>query len=289
MKQDLLEQLGDLARGQQAPPCGDERFEALTRGELDNAEQEQLQRDSQTSACRRAVYEASVPFDEGARDRFFQAAKQGLGEGTGSAPHEPEAAPGEDGPDEEKPAAEVIPLHRRPVVRGLTGGGLLLAAAALAILLVRPTPHPALPTYELRMSGGEQAMRSADAAAAGVPVIGPESMMRLVLRPSVPSSDGVAARAFLVDEDGFADGKARRAQSVTPLDLPARVSPEGAVRIDVPGDVVVHHTSNDRAWLVVAIGYEHAMPVTGSELVAASTGDQEACRVVARSIRVREP
>ncbi len=150
-------------------------------------------------------------------------------------------------------AAPVISLaaarrRRRRMVSGALG---VVAAAAAAVLLLIPRVEP-LPGYALLHSGGDAQVR-ADPAATAVAEqrLRVGSRLRLVLRPSSKVEGPVAVRAF---------ARAVGAAAATELALPAEISPDGGVKIDVEvgGDVALAPGDWD---LFLAVGRPDVLPV----------------------------
>lgn len=94
--------------------------------------------------------------------------------------------------------AEVIALPRRR--RWIPAAAAVVAlAAGLLLFALRPVTveGPRLPAYSLELVGGDKPVRSADQTAAR-PLLRPDSLLQLTLRPPTAVDAGVQARAFLV-------------------------------------------------------------------------------------------
>jgi hypothetical protein len=282
MSRELLDELAEVAREEQEPPTGDARLDALMRGELDADQERQLRAEKGVSEEGRAAYEASRPFDGTARERFLARATSEL-KATASPSSAVETAT--QGADAEARVAPVVPIRSKPIAKFFATGGLLLAAAALVLLLLRPAAQPGLPAYDFRMAGGEQSLRASSAEDPTGPVLGPGSAVQLLLRPTVPAKASVAARAFVVEEGSWANGRVANLRGVHALDLVAEISQEGAVRIDVPGEAVTRHVSAETAWLVVVVAPSESVPNTAAQLAA----EDGAVQRFARRVRVRTP
>jgi hypothetical protein len=142
----------------------------------------------------------------------------------------------------------VIRFRRTPVGRALTWLAPLAAAAALALVLLRPSAAPELPEYRLDASSGERTLRSADPAPVAVPRYGPGSRIELVLRPSTAVRGPVAARAFLL-----------QGGEVKPWPVAVEVAPEGAVRIAGPVEALLPRVSGELE-ILLAVGRPDALP-----------------------------
>lgn len=247
MNRDLLEQLAEIAREEQEPVRGDPRFEQLAQDALDDETIRALE-DADASDEHRATVEASRPFDQRARNAFFERAKQGLEEA-------------DDGHADVVPAPRdnVVPLRRKRWYAGMAAVGSALAAAAVLVLLLRPAAHQPLPEYALDVAGGEQIMRSAGEQSEIV--LGPGSLVRLVLRPAKPVEGPIEARTFVATADGD--------ESIRAVALATDASEVGALRVDLPGDVLVKVFPEGAARVIVAIGRPGTLPDSPRELLQA--------------------
>jgi hypothetical protein len=125
-------------------------------------------------------------------------------------------------------SAQVTRLPARPRRwRWLAVAAAPVAAAAVAVLALR-TPRPSgieLPPYELIVEGNQGTTRADEPAAPGDVIhVARGGRLTFVLRPRSPVTARVGARAWLDD------GKA-----LTPWNVAAKVSAEGALRIDASG------------------------------------------------------
>lgn len=237
MKRDLLDELAELAREEQAPVRGDARFEQLAEGTLDDDELRALE-ESDSSEEHRATVQASRPLGETARERFLERAKTELADTPSRA---------------ERSEAKVLPIRPKRW-GGLTAAAAgLLAAAAIVTFLLRPAGDAGLPGYAMTVTGGEQTMRSPGTAERLV--LGPGSSARLVLRPDVPVEGRVGAVTFLE-----AGGR------ILPIELEAVTSDEGAVRIEVPGREMAAAGRGAEVRLIVVIGRPDELPRTPDAL-----------------------
>ena len=158
MSRDPLDALGELARSEERP--SDERWEALTRGEMPAEELAELERRAETDPEIARMLELHRPLDREARQRI-------VGRLT---------------------PAKVVPLWQRVVTVAVP----LAAAAALVLWLAQPAHVSPLPAYQLSASG-ESAVRS-DPSTAGPIRLTPGSQLRLVIRPATAVEGDVAVR-----------------------------------------------------------------------------------------------
>ncbi len=199
MNQDdqLLRQLGELAREPGSGSAFDERWERLAAGTLSAEEETELRRLAETSDEARAAYEAFRPLG-----RDFQA-------GVVRAIRE-------------QTSARVLPFRRRAA--RFAGWGAAAAAAAALVLLVRP-PAP-LPDYEAKMSGGTQELRGEIAESAETiqppPAFAPGDRFQVTMRPHTGLSrvEPLETRVCVV-----------RGGEVRTVDAQAEVDAGGAARV----------------------------------------------------------
>lgn len=196
---DLLSRLGRVAREEAEREARDldERWDGLARGELSEAEAEELRRENPEA------YEAFRPLDEDFKDQVAERLRG-------------------------RPPGRVLPFPRR----GSTWGWVVAAsglAAVLTLLLLLPSGPTSLPDYALVVEGGARTQRSEapDAAmSAGVPrVLRPGDRLEVLLRPETAVEGEVAATASLVPTDSL---EGRQSKDVTPW---LEVAESGAVRL----------------------------------------------------------
>lgn len=130
--------------------------------------------------------------------------------------------------DERADLAEVVPL--RPRWRRWVGAGAgvaLAAAAAVLLVMSGPSAEP-LPSYEMSWKGGAKVVRSGDTrwtpASEAAPVLREGDRLELALRPSVKVEGEIGARVV-----------ATRGDATRELQPEVRVSPDGALRLQLEG------------------------------------------------------
>ena len=254
MTRELLDQLAEIAREEQEPVRADPRFEQLTEGQLDEETIRALE-EADESDEHQATFQASRPFDEKARDAFFERAKQGLQERPdtqGEGERDANATP-------PRQVDNVIPLWRNRWYAGLAAAGSALAAAAVIVLLLRPAGQEPLPDYVLSVAGGEQTMRSGDEKTEIV--LGPGSHVRLVLRPEKPVDGPLETRTFVATTEGN--------ESIRAVELTTDISKAGALRVELPGDALVKVLPEGAARVIVAVGRTGTLPDSPRELLDA--------------------
>lgn len=194
---DLLSRLGRVARDEAERETRelDERWDALARGELSEAEAEELRRENPQA------YEAFRPLEEGFKDQVMERLRE-------RPPGRALAFPG-----------------RRP-----TWGWVVAAsglAAVLVLLILLPAVPAALPGYALVVEGGARTLRSeAPAEAPSGPAeatrLGPGDRLEVLLRPETAVAGRVEARAWLEIEGSG---------EIRDLTGRLRVADSGAVRL----------------------------------------------------------
>jgi hypothetical protein len=228
----LLKELARLAREQQAKEA-DTRWDALAAGTLSPEEVERLREEARTSPEAAAAWELFRPMEADFRSEVVQQARQSLG----AAPAAPTRA-----------AAPARVLRPRSWWQWAVPAAL---AASLMIVVLGPwRGGPALPSYEIRLSGATRTLRSASPE----PRTGPAAFadgnrFELVLTPESSAGEDVEARAFVVEGDRLRELQAP---------APSRSS-DGAVRIagvvgqDVP-------LPRGEFTLLVAVGRPGSLP-----------------------------
>jgi hypothetical protein len=204
----LLEAVGALAREEAARGPDAQATVALERlaaGDLSPEEHARLVGDLPRETV--ALYE---PLDTAFQARATEAALAGLGLSTAR----PTTAPPRSG-------ATVVPLPAPPAARRrlMMVAVPLLAAAGVALWVMRPAPPPVLADYTLEIVGGEAVTR-AEPTRTAVPTVGPGSRLVLQMRPSREAAAPVVAQAWLV-----------RNGELRPWPVAPELSPTGAVRI----------------------------------------------------------
>ncbi|MES2643360.1 MAG: hypothetical protein V4850_28000 [Myxococcota bacterium] len=212
MSDEPIDELARLARERRGRV--DPRWDALTRGELGEAERAALL--AEDDAARLA------PLFEPLGDAFADAMTARL---LGGAP----AARIDEAPPDvvplRAPAAEPAPRpppRLRPWMR-VAAPLLALAAAALLTVSLRDpdgVPDP-LPAYALEVQGGDRALRAGEAPVADVLRLSPGSRVTVVARPERDVVSPVTAEARVVP----------RAGNPVPWSGGLEVSPAGAVRL----------------------------------------------------------
>jgi hypothetical protein len=190
----LLEALGAQAREPEMEARLEERWDqwhAYAAGESDGEGLEAP-----------ALREVLRPFEAEDLDRFTDAAAEALGVA-----------------DTSEPARETTAEVRRGPARWWVRGAVAMAAAAVLLVVLRPTSGPdALPPYAIALAGGERAVRGDEGPRTFPPRFAPASRVEIVLRPETPGPAPVVS-AFLLQHG------ARQPWAATP-----DIAPGGAVR-----------------------------------------------------------
>lgn len=246
--EDLLQALGELARDRERDAMRrPDVWSRLAHGELSARELSELEARAATDPPIELSLRAYRPLSNETRDRIFDAlsatlpartepalaggaedalverAVAALTEGAEptKAPTPPSAAP-----------AEVVSLDaRRRLLRIVTPlTGVLMAAAALWVLVVRPPDQTTqndlapLPSYEITARGGLKSTRGVDdVKPKGVLRLAPGSELDLALRPATKVEGPLALRAFVA-----------QGGEVRPLTVPVEAAPTGALRVRGP-------------------------------------------------------
>jgi hypothetical protein len=158
-------------------------------------------------------------------------------------PVSPGSPGGPGSPRPVSPGATVIPLGRRRGPWLALASTAVAMAAAVALLVLRAPPGDGLPPYALTFTGGEALQRGEPAAE--LPRIQRGSRFVMTLRPATPTAGPLEGRAFLV-----------QGGQQTPLEVSARVSPDGAVRLT--GTVGAFPGAGD-AEIVAVVGHPAAL------------------------------
>lgn len=208
----LLRKLGDLARF-------DERWDRLAAGTLGEEEAAELRALVETSEEAREAYEAFRPLGPDFHDAVVAKIRAAA----------------------VTPSAKLLPFPRRALQ--LVGWGAIAAAAALAVVLLRPA---ALPQYSLAaISGGSRATRGEPTEPG---TWAPGDRFQATLRPQteVDRAGSLEARAFLL-----------RGRELRPLRVRTQVDSRGSVRLDGSLD----HDLPPGTWtLWVVVGRRGALP-----------------------------
>jgi hypothetical protein len=137
-------------------------------------------------------------------------------------------------------------------------------AVAAGVLLAIRGPRAAkasLPVYELSVEGSQQATRGGDPAPRERVVrLKRSGQLTVLLTPQAPIAVAVGARAFI-------DAKS----VLTPWNVPARVSPEGAVRIEASGEALRALPDGD-ARVVVEVAPDGDVPASAGDARRAMDG-----------------
>jgi hypothetical protein len=137
------------------------------------------------------------------------------------------------------PGPVVVPFRAR-ALRWVAFAGPAAAAAAIALVLLRPPP--ALPRYALDVGGGVRSDRGAAATAAGPITVTPGTELVLLARPESSAPGGVHAAAFAVGGGA-------------PVALPAatEASEKGALRVTLEGRDLAKAAGPDHTVSVVLV------------------------------------
>lgn len=220
MKRASLDELLDSIGPDDGPDVTDldPRWEALTRGELDEAEVRRLQALAASSRRAGDVAAAFEPLD----DDFVARTTERL---LAMRPDDPApvvlAAPA--------PTPTLPSLLAR--IRAALGGGsawrvglgglmVPVLVAALALVAVVPPAADALPAYRAELHMGDRAERGADDAPAAIPAVSAGSKVDVVARPAAPVDGPVSVGVFRL-----VDGRAEE------LALDVTVATGGVVRV----------------------------------------------------------
>jgi hypothetical protein len=227
---ELLEMLGDVARGERDADPQTEEAQALLR-----------------------------PLGDDAKARFADAIMASIGPPVAEPAPEPERPA-----DREVVEAKIIPFPRRVMIWALP----IAAAAAIAVVMLRPTSSP-FTAYQLDASAGEQRLRSGNAAPApGLPKYADGSGLELVLRPQTRVDAPVAVRAFWMQGE--------RIESWGPaIDAAAG----GAFRINGEAGALLPGLRGE-VELLFAVGPEATLPTTTDALRAALEKPPESWRLL---------
>jgi hypothetical protein len=263
--EDLLQALGELARERERDTMRrPDVWSRLAHGELSARELGELEARAATEPPIELSLRAYRPLSNETRDRIFDALSATLparaeaalpGRAKAALPGRAEAAlagvveaalveravaalaetsaePAAPTPPAAAPA-EVVSLDaRRRLLRIVTPlTGVLMAAAALWVLVVRPPDQATqndlapLPSYEITARGGLKSTRGADDAKpkGGVLRLAPGSELDLALRPATKVEGPLALRAFVA-----------QGGEVRPLTVPVEAAPTGALRVRGP-------------------------------------------------------
>ncbi|HEU4404202.1 MAG TPA: hypothetical protein VFS43_02765 [Polyangiaceae bacterium] len=261
--EDLLRALGELARERERDAARrPDVWSRLAHGELSAPELDELEARAAADPTLDRPLRAYRPLSGDARDRIFEALSAALPARAAATPAEapaaaatpakaptaaatpaeapaaakapatapPAAAPGPAPAGEASPpapAAEIVSLDARRRLRRIVSPltGVLLAAAALWVLVLRPPERPdvaPLPSYEIVARGGLKQTRGANDAPSppGAMRLSPSSELDLALRPATKVEGPLALRAFVAQGD-----------KVRPLSVPVEIAPTGALRV----------------------------------------------------------
>jgi hypothetical protein len=245
-KPDALQHLGALARDQEAEV--DPRWDALARGELSAEELAELERQAEADPEIALRLELFRPLSNEARDRIANSVE---------------------------PKAAVVPIEsRRPLwQKAALVMAPLAAAAAIALMLLRPAPLAPLPGYTLSASGGESELRS-PAPRPGPVVLAPDASLTLVLRPATSVEGPVAAR-FFVEREG----------ALEPLAVRAEQAEGGSLRLSAPArELFGTHTGD--ASLIAIVGRPAAINEDPQALVRGAPANGPGWQRVAIAVKL---
>ena len=156
-----------------------------------------------------------------------------------------------------------------------------VAAAAIAVLVAKPMmtgsneTGSGVPPYDLVIEGGDRSTRGAPEEARPVVHLTRTGRLTIVARPRVPGSGEVAAKAMIEHSDG----------SLTPWDVEARTSSEGAIRIDARGPAIAALPAG-ASRVVVFVGAAASLPSDEAAAKRALAGGSNAVRALAQPIDV---
>lgn len=245
MKKDLLDALGAVAREQERS-VESERWEALARGELSPAQVAEIEREAADDPETAELLELYRPIDAEARARIVE-----------------RLAP---------PAPTPIPLWKRvpwvvvPVA----------AAAALMIWLMQPARLAPLPEYRALAEGG-QSIERAGPAAEGPLVLGPDSVLTLVLRPATDVAGNVEARFFVGEGDALSE-----------VPLRAERATAGSLRVQAKASEVFGARRGDLR-LVAVVGRPEALASGALNKAKAAPDRGSGWQRVSVEVRLSDP
>ncbi len=231
-------------------PLADPRWDALARGELSEAELEELRafaKEHDLEAALEAFAPAPEGTDEALAELVLAARKKP------DAPAQQVSKQGDAGPPAANTGGRVIPFRR--VVYAV------VAAAAALLLFFRATSNDAdVSTYSLVLTGGNAITRSVDTTGE-LPKLASGSAVDVILRPQTPEKGEVAARAFLV----------RKGQA-TPWNVTPSVAEGGALRVQGQTDTLFAGVEKGRVDIVFLVGRPSALSDLAALQKAAESG-----------------
>jgi hypothetical protein len=223
--------LADLTREEREAEAArlDERWDRLAAGELTAEEEAELRALAETSPEAREALEAFRPLGPDFEARVVDAVAAEL------AAQAPE-------PERREPRSQPRPSRRHI---GRRGGWVAAAAAAAAalVLLLRPAELPPLPTYNVKLIGGDQSSRGTQTRPFdGLPIVTQGSLIYLVASPAGQVTGPVEAQVFVA-----------QGSEIVPLELKSRLEQRnGAVRLrGTLGREIQLPSGEQTIWLIV--------------------------------------
>lgn len=242
----LLDRLAALALEERRSEGLDPRWDALAAGELAPDELARLEKQAEGSTeiamalC--AFRPLGADFERRISERIGEERAASIGELRGPTPTDEtssrsEAAAG---------GAKVLPMRRRSVARRVWVP--LAAAAALAVVFLRPAPLDPLPLYEARLAGVSEQRSASEPGRAPLEAtrLIPGSRLELVLTPEEATGEDVAVALF--QQLGGTFESVALAPGVRP-----EVSPNGAIRlVGTVGDEIALAGGVSTLWVFLA-------------------------------------
>lgn len=236
---ELLEEIGKAARAERDDDPG-EQWDALAEGTLDAETVAELEALAAEDPDLGEALAAFTPLGDEAKDRFTGAILAELAPAP-AATSEP-AAPAE----AKTGGAKIIPFPRRAATWLVP----LAAAAAVAVLLLRPTTAPPFTAYQLDATAGERALRGSEPATAELPRYRDGSGLEIILRPQTRLDGTATVRAFLA-----------RGEAIDPWPAPVESAEGGAFRVSGVAGQLLPNVRGEIE-LLFAVGPAERRPAT---------------------------
>jgi len=263
---DLMRGLAEALRNEERANGSKSKWEALSQGELGQAELDELEKLAQSDADAATALELFRPlggaFEEEIAQSFLGAA---AGTSVQTTP-DVKAAPalrvvhGDGTKKTEARGAKILRLSTLVATP--------LAVAAAAMLYLGRAHHDDLPLYAMTLASDMQENRGEEHQATAETRLHRHAFFEAVARPAVPPKEPVAARAVLVRNGHASAWKA-----------PIEISPEGSVRIAGPADALFPETRGAYD-IVVALGTTSSLPDEATLQKAAERGGETDFRVI---------
>ncbi len=245
--EELLEEIGKAARAERDGDAG-EQWDALAEGTLDAEAVAELEALAAQDPDLEEALAAFTPLGDGAKSRFTDAILAELA----PAAAEPEPVPEKTrhAPEEKPAGAKIIPFPRRAATWLVP----LAAAAAVTVLLLRPTTAPPFTAYQLDATAGERALRGSEPAPSTLPRYRDGSGIEIILRPQTRLEGGASVWAFLQSGDDIA-----------PWTAPIEGADGGAFRVSgVAGELLPK--VRGEVQLLFAVGPGDRRPITADQV-----------------------